>query len=184
MSMLSLALDVIGESGGRYGLAGGAGRVASNETARGILSGGGRAAAFMGGSRAASMAVGGMSGSVMAGEDNRMKGFAAGAIGGLAGGAGMRGYSRRGTAVTNSALKRTAKMAGHTRTPAFIRNAVQDNMGSVRNAAAGFHRKSNRNAIFRSGAMLGGGAFGLMFASNGRSHKRGFNSNRGNSFTR
>ena len=48
----------------------------------------------------------------------------------------------------------------------------------------GFHSAEGRHAMFASGAMLGGVGFGAMFTSNGRSHKRGFNSRRGNSFSR
>ena len=44
-------------------------------------------------------------------------------------------------------------------------------------------RESRRNS-FAAGAFLGGGAFGLMFAGNGKSHRRGFNKTRGNGFTR
>jgi hypothetical protein len=79
-------------------------------------------------------------------------------------------------------LKRGNDMVTHPRVPDFMTNAFQD--GSVRKAIKGFHSAKNRSTVFRSGALLGGGAFGLMFAGNGKSHRRGFNANRGNGFGR
>lgn len=44
--------------------------------------------------------------------------------------------------------------------------------------------RSSRGMMFGAGALLAGGVFSSMFASNSKSHKQGFNANRGNSIVR
>jgi len=159
----------------------------------------------VGGSALAGAYVGAFSGAVMGGEGNRMSGAAWGAGGGFLGGSAMRGLARNGANWSNRASKsflsatdsRMMSAIGMTPTPNARRNMLalrgsgdpnavkyMENRDKLRGAIAGFHSKKNRNAMFRSGALLGGGVFGAMFAGSGKTHKRGFNSNRGNSFGR
>jgi len=56
---------------------------------------------------------------------------------------------------------------------------VSDFSNSMVKIGSMLNSNENRKALFGAGAMLGGGIFG-----GNRSHKRGFNSNRGNSFGR
>ena len=130
----------------------------------------------------AAAGVGGMFGA-FADSDNRMRGAVAGATGGMLGGKALRSFGSRGAGVSNSVFGAIDnKMAAGNW--GAMGDKWRRHRGVVHKGLRGFHSSEGRNNMFRSGAMLGGGAFGLMFASNGRSHKRGFNSKRGNSFTR
>lgn len=121
--------------------------------------------------------AGGMAGAMMSDRGERGKGFIGGAAAGLAGGSAFTAFSRHGASISQSAFNSTQKLFGKSET-------FQKHAGTMHKTLRGFHSAQGRNNMFRSGAMLSGGAFGLMFASNGRSHKRGFNRNRGNSITR
>ena len=132
--------------------------------------------------------IGAFSGAVMAGRDNRMRGAIGGGLAGLVGGAAISRYARTGSAASwrgAAALGRKGiGAATHPWAPDFLTNNINQYNQRMFGAVAGFHNPANRRAVFRSGALLGGGAFGLMFAGSGRSHKRGFNANRGNGFGR
>jgi hypothetical protein len=136
-----------------------------------------------GGSMIAGALMGGGSGYVMSGEDNKAFGTIGGALAGMAGGAGMRSFATRGSSVTNRAFNATNSRLSSV-AAGGIGEQWKKNRHVVHKGLQGFHSAAGRNTVFRSGAMLGGGAFGAMFASNGRSHKRGFNRSRGNSFSR
>lgn len=132
--------------------------------------------------------MGALGGAVMADDGNRMRGAIGGGLTGIASGAALSSFARRGRKWSRSGAvslnARLRDMASHPRAPDAFTENIRDINRGVTKAVYGFHHKSNRNAVFRSGALLGGGAFGLMFAGNGRSHKRGFNANRGNGFGR
>jgi|14BtaG_2_1085337.scaffolds.fasta_scaffold03830_3 hypothetical protein len=138
--------------------------------------------------------IGSMAGAVMGGSDGRWSGAIGGGLTGVAAGAGISRFAAKGSSFSQGMLQDMKKRGG-----ARIDEAIKSGKltpdspvvknfkaghNRLRNAVRGFHKKENRNAIFRSGALLGGGAFGLMFAGNGKSHKRGFNANRGNGFRR
>lgn len=126
--------------------------------------------------------VGGMFG-MMADPDHKVAGFAKGAAGGMIGGKAFRTFSRKGAGASSSLFNGLdSRLAGGQMGP--LSRGWSANKHVVHKGLKGFHSTEGRHNMFRSGAMLGGGAFGVMFASNGRSHKRGFNSNRGNSFSR
>lgn len=127
-------------------------------------------------------AAGAVFGATMADSGERGKGAIVGAMGGAMGGAAMSSMARYGTGATNRAFNAVnSKLAGR---DGAIATGWKGSRGVVHKGLQGFHSKQGRNAVFASGTMLGGGAFGAMFASNGRSHKRGFNASRGNSFSR
>lgn len=126
--------------------------------------------------------VGGMFG-MMADPDNKAAGFAKGAAGGMLGGGAFRAFSRKGAGVSSALFAGVdARLSGGAM--GALSRGWNSQKHVIHKGMQGFHNAQGRNNMFRSGAMLGGGAFGVMFASNGRSHKRGFNKNRGNSFTR
>ena len=95
--------------------------------------------------------------------------FSQGAVMGAAGGAGMGYASSRGFMTAGSRF--AAKKLGQTGIGGYTGGMVQ--------FARGMESPANRRAMVGSGAALGG----FMFGGN-RSHKRGFNSHRGNSFGR
>ena len=127
--------------------------------------------------------AGALFGAMTADEDQRMRGAFAGAVGGGVAAKGMRSFSRGASSWSNSAFKSVnSKLGGDGWGP--VGRGWQKHRGVVHKGLRGFHSSEGRNNMFRSGAMLGGAAFGAMFASNGKSHKRGFNQNRGNHFSR
>lgn len=128
---------------------------------------------------AAGMVMGGVS-SWMAGADTP-GGFIGGALAGGLGGAAASRFAGGGL------LQRQGrKMMTHSRTMdrGNLRNVVRNRGVNIYAAGKMMNRNSDRNIAFGTGAFLGGGAFGLMFGGEGRSHKRGFNRRRGNSFAR
>jgi hypothetical protein len=126
---------------------------------------------------------GGIFGAASADKENRQSGAIWGAIGGGIGGNVFRAYAKKGAGISDSLSK---KAANWTTTSSFesVRKFGEKHGESAYKNLAGMHTAQGRNNMFRSGAFLGGMGFSMMFASNGNSHKRGFNANRGNSFTR
>jgi hypothetical protein len=127
--------------------------------------------------------MGGLLGYTFADDDQKGFGTFMGALGGGIGGKAFRTFSQRGAGFSNSIYTGMEKKLASGNWGALSRG-WNSQKHVVHKGLRGFHSTEGRNNMFRSGAMLGGGAFGVMFASNGRSHKRGFNRNRGNSFTR
>lgn len=111
----------------------------------------------------------GTTGAVMGNGD--FSSFAMGAGTGLAGGHAAEAAS---SAIYTGLTSYGRKNAGQMSETAF--KAV--NMGRMMTA------KSGRGMIFGGGALLAGGLFSSMFASNSKSYKQGFNANRGNSIVR
>ena len=111
----------------------------------------------------------GTAGAVMGNGD--FSSFAMGAGAGLVGGHAAEAAS---SAVYAGLTSYGRKNAGQMSESAF--KAV--NMGRMMTA------KSGRGMIFGGGALLAGGLFSSMFASNSKSYKQGFNANRGNSIVR
>jgi hypothetical protein len=111
----------------------------------------------------------GTAGAVMGNGD--FSSFAMGAGAGLVGGHVAEAAS---SAVYAGLTSYGRKNAGQMSETAF--KAV--NMGRMMTA------KSGRGMIFGGGALLAGGLFSSMFASNSKSYKQGFNANRGNSIVR
>ena len=126
--------------------------------------------------------VGGMLG-MMADPDNKTSGFFKGAAGGMIGGKALRSFSRKGAGFSSSVFNGLDSRLANGQLGA-ISKGWNKHKGVVAKGLKGFHSTEGRHNMFRSGAMLGGGAFGVMFASNGNSHRRGFNSHRGNGFSR
>jgi len=129
-------------------------------------------------------AVGGMLGAMTADPGQRLKGAALGAGGGMVAGKAFRSFSRKGANISNSVYAGIDSKIGANAQWGPMSRAWNKHKGVVHKGLRGFHSTEGRHNMFRSGAMLGGAGFGAMFASNGRSHKRGFNSRRGNSFSR
>tara|TARA_Y100001973_G_C5071206_1_gene267679 strand:- start:113 stop:577 length:465 start_codon:yes stop_codon:yes gene_type:complete len=129
------------------------------------------------------MGIGAMTGYWGADEGSEAKGAVWGAVGGAIGGKMFRTYSKHGTGMTNAAFDFTNKRLSHEGWGPLQRGWTSQRH-VVHKGLSGFHSTEGRNHMFRGGAFLAGGAFGAMFASNGNSHKRGFNRNRGNSITR
>lgn len=111
----------------------------------------------------------GTAGAVMGNGD--FSSFAMGAGAGLVGGHVAEAAS---SAVYAGLTSYSRKNAGQMSETAF--KAV--GMGRMMTA------KSGRGMIFGGGALLAGGLFSSMFASNSKSYKQGFNANRGNSIVR
>jgi hypothetical protein len=149
------------------------------KTASAVAQGGAtHSAGYMGGAF-----LGGATGYMMSDEGDKGFGTFGGAISGMVAAKGFREFGRGGKAFTQSVFEGADKRLGH-KALGPVAEGWNKHKGVVQKGIDGFHSAEGRNTLFRSGAMLGGGAFGLMFASNGRSHKRGFNKDRGNSFTR
>ena len=129
------------------------------------------------------MAIGAMTGYWGADEGSEAKGAVWGAVGGAIGGKMLRTYSKHGTGMTNAAFDFANKRLSHEGWGPLQRGWTSQRH-VVHKGLSGFHSTEGRNHMFRGGAFLAGGAFGAMFASNGNSHRRGFNRNRGNSITR
>jgi hypothetical protein len=127
--------------------------------------------------------MGGLLGYSFADDDQKGWGTFMGVVGGGIGGKAFRTFSQRGAGFSNSIYTGMESKLASGNWGALSRG-WNSQKHVVHKGLRGFHSAEGRNNMFRSGAMLGGGAFGVMFASNGRSHKRGFNQNRGNSFTR
>lgn len=126
---------------------------------------------------------GGIFGAAAADKENRKSGAFWGAVGGGIGGNVFRAYAKKGAGISDSLSK---KAANWTTTSSFesVRKFGEAHGEKAYKSLVGMHTAQGRNNMFRSGAFLGGMGFSMMFASNGNSHKRGFNANRGNSFTR
>lgn len=128
--------------------------------------------------------VGGMLGAMTADPDQRLRGAIMGAGGGMMVGKGFRAFSRKGAGISNSVYTGIDNKIGANAAWGPMNRAWNKHKTVVHKGLRGFHSTQGRHNMFRSGAMLGGAGFGAMFASNGRSHKRGFNAQRGNSFSR
>lgn len=127
--------------------------------------------------------VGGMLGAMVAPEDQRLRGAIMGAGGGMMTGKMFKAFGARGAGFSNSVFGGLeSKLSNEAWGP--LHRGWERHKRVVHKGLRGFHSAEGRHAMFASGAMLGGVGFGAMFTSNGRSHKRGFNSRRGNSFSR
>jgi hypothetical protein len=106
-------------------------------------------------------------------------GFFQGAAAGAAVGAGlgMGGAKFIGTSA-GEAVESASGMLKHYEYPDAAKSAAGWSEG-IRSTVSGMNSNQARKATFAAGGMLGGGVFG-----GDRSHKRGFNSHRGNSFGR
>jgi hypothetical protein len=114
---------------------------------------------------AGGMVMGGVGG--YWGGDGTAGDFVGGALIGGAAGAGAVSFAHRG------ALK-SAK---------FVGERLGQGMGKhAGSAARAMQTKNGRAMMFGSGALLGGGTFGMMFGNNRSSKSRGFNQHRGNGF--
>jgi hypothetical protein len=111
----------------------------------------------------------GTAGAVMG--DGDFSSFAIGATAGIAGGSALEAGAR---AAYRGLTSYSRKNAGKMSETAFKAVGVGRMLTS----------HSLRGMIFGAGALLAGGLFSSMFASNSTSFKRGFNSQRGNSIVR
>lgn len=116
--------------------------------------------------------LGGGAAWAMSGENPGWGTFAMGAVAGAAGGYGLR-----------AGVRGASSFAYNISPQGSWGRAVGLNRGAAAMRAMNTH-KEGRKTLFAAGAMLGGGAFGAMFGGEGKSHKRGFNQHRGNSFGR